>query len=152
MVIAARADELHQHFPSMKSALHFASPDKKMRAKLLGLFFCFARQATCKRARPYRRRRRAGPRIATAKFVTDIPMKKSHRSWTTLDNVEKGLSKITCPKLVLWGRKDFCFNDYFLNRWKDIYPEAKFKVFEEAGHYVIEDAGEEIIKEMRAFI
>ena len=91
-------------------------------------------------------------RIATAKFVTDIPMKKSHKSWTTLENVEKGLSKLTCPKLVLWGRKDFCFNDYFLNRWKGIYPDAKYKVFEDAGHYVIEDAGEELIKEMREFI
>ena len=91
-------------------------------------------------------------RIATAKFVTDIPMKESHRSWTTLENVEKGLSKLTCPKLVLWGRKDFCFNDYFLNRWKGIYPDAEYKVFEDAGHYVIEDAGEELIKEMRAFI
>ena len=91
-------------------------------------------------------------RIASARFVSDIPMKKSHRSWTTLENVEKGLSKITCPKLVLWGRKDFCFNDYFLNRWKDIYPEAKFKVYEDAGHYVIEDAGQDLINEMRAFI
>lgn len=91
-------------------------------------------------------------RIATAKFVTDIPMKTSHRSWKTLENVEKGLSKLTCPKLVLWGRKDFCFNDYFLNRWKGIYPDAKYKIFEDAGHYVIEDAGTELIKEMRAFL
>jgi pimeloyl-ACP methyl ester carboxylesterase len=91
-------------------------------------------------------------RIATAKFVTDIPMKKSHRSFKTLEAVEQGLSKITCPKLVLWGRKDFCFNDYFLNRWRDIYPEAKYKIFENAGHYVIEDESEAVIKEMRAFI
>lgn len=91
-------------------------------------------------------------RIATAKFVTDIPMKKGHRSWSTLDTVEKNLSKLTCPKLVLWGRKDFCFNDYFLNRWKEIYPEAKFKVFEDAGHYVVEDAKDELIAEMRSFI
>ncbi len=91
-------------------------------------------------------------RIATAKFVTDIPMKRSHRSWKTLENIENKLSELTCPKLVLWGRKDFCFNDYFLNRWKGIYPDAKYKVFEEAGHYVIEDAGKDLINEMRSFI
>lgn len=91
-------------------------------------------------------------RIATAKFVTDIPMKKSHRSFKTLEAVELGLSKITCPKLVLWGRKDFCFNDYFLNRWRDIYPEATYKIFEDAGHYVIEDESEAVIKEIRAFL
>lgn len=91
-------------------------------------------------------------RIATAKFVSDIPMKKSHRSWKTLENVEKNLSKLDCPKLVLWGKKDFCFNDYFLNRWKDIYPNATYKEFQDAGHYVVEDAREELINEMRAFI
>jgi len=91
-------------------------------------------------------------RIATAKFVTDIPMKRTHRSWKTLENIENKLSELTCPKLVLWGRKDFCFNDYFLNRWKGIYPDATYKVFEEAGHYVIEDAGKDLINEMRSFI
>ncbi len=91
-------------------------------------------------------------RIATAKFVTDIPMKASHRSWKTLENIENKLSELTCPKLVLWGRKDFCFNDYFLNRWKGIYPDATYKVFEDAGHYVIEDAGKDLINEMRSFI
>lgn len=91
-------------------------------------------------------------RIATAKFVTDIPMKKSHRSYKTLETIENKLSSLTCPKLVLWGRKDFCFNDYFLNRWRNIYPEATYKIFEDAGHYVIEDESAAVIKEMRAFI
>lgn len=91
-------------------------------------------------------------RIATAKFVTDIPMKKSHRSYKTLETIENKLSSLTCPKLVLWGRKDFCFNDYFLDRWRNIYPEATFKIFEDAGHYVIEDESAAVIKEMRAFI
>jgi pimeloyl-ACP methyl ester carboxylesterase len=91
-------------------------------------------------------------RIATAKFVTDIPMKKTHRSYKTLETIENKLSSLTCPKLVLWGRKDFCFNDYFLNRWRNIYPEATYKIFEEAGHYVIEDESAAVIKEMRAFI
>lgn len=91
-------------------------------------------------------------RIATAKFVTDIPMSKSHRSFETLDKIEKSLSQHKCPKLILWGRKDFCFNDYFLNKWQQIYPEANVKIFEDAGHYVIEDAKEEVIGEMRQFI
>lgn len=91
-------------------------------------------------------------RIATAKFVTDIPMKKAHRSYATLERIEKSLSKHTCPKLILWGKKDFCFNEYFLNRWIEIYPDAKRVEFENAGHYVIEDAKDEVISEMRNFI
>jgi len=91
-------------------------------------------------------------RIATAKFVADIPMNPGHRSYQTLKNIELSLPKHKCPILILWGRKDFCFNDYFLNRWREIYPHAAIKTFENAGHYVLEDAGDEIITEMKKFI
>lgn len=91
-------------------------------------------------------------RIATAKFVADIPMKPNHRSYQTLKDIELSLARHKCPKLILWGKKDFCFNDYFLNRWKEIYPDATVKTFENAGHYVLEDAGEEIIKSLKSFL
>ena len=91
-------------------------------------------------------------RIATAKFVADIPMNPKHRSYQTLKNIELSLSKHHCPVLILWGKKDFCFHDYFLNRWKEIYPHATVKIFENAGHYVLEDAGDEIISELKKFI
>lgn len=91
-------------------------------------------------------------RIATAKFVADIPMNPKHRSYQTLKNIELSLPKHQCPILILWGKKDFCFNDYFLNRWKEIYPHATVKTFENAGHYVLEDAKDEIIAELKNFI
>lgn len=91
-------------------------------------------------------------RIATAKFVADIPMNPKHRSYRTLKNIELSLPRHHCPVLILWGKKDFCFHDYFLNRWREIYPHAIVKTFENAGHYVLEDAGEEIIAELKKFI
>ena len=91
-------------------------------------------------------------RIATAKFVADIPMNPGHRSYHTLKNIELSLPKHLCPILILWGGKDFCFNDYFLNHWREIYPQAIVKIFENAGHYVLEDAGNEIVTEMKKFI
>lgn len=91
-------------------------------------------------------------RIAIARFVADIPMNPRHRSYQTLKNIELSLSKHKCPMLILWGKKDFCFNDYFLNRWREIYPHAIVKTFENAGHYVLEDAKDEIIKELRQFL
>jgi len=62
------------------------------------------------------------------------------------------LSQHKCPKLVLWGKKDFCFNDIFLNRWKEIYPEADFKELNSAGHYLLEDSLDECLKEIRNFL
>ena len=91
-------------------------------------------------------------RIATAKFVADIPMNPKHRSYQTLKEIELSLSLHKCPKLILWGKKDFCFNDYFLNRWKEIYPDATVKTLENAGHYVLEDASDEIIKSLKSFL
>ncbi len=91
-------------------------------------------------------------RIATAKFVADIPMNPNHRSYQTLKNIELSLSKHHCPILILWGRKDFCFHDYFLNRWREIYTHATVKIYENAGHYVLEDAKDEIIAELKNFI
>lgn len=91
-------------------------------------------------------------RIATARFVQDIPMNKSHRSFKTLEDIEKGLPQLKCPKLILWGKKDFCFNDYFLNRWKEIYPDAQVHEYQEAGHYILEDAKEDVIKEIHNFV
>ena len=91
-------------------------------------------------------------RIAIARFVADIPMNSNHRSYQTLKDIELSLSKHHCPCLILWGKRDFCFHDYFLHRWKEIYPEASVKTFESAGHYVLEDAGDEIIKELKKFL
>jgi haloalkane dehalogenase len=91
-------------------------------------------------------------RIATARFVKDIPMNSSHPSYHTLFEIEQGLDKLTMPKLFLWGRKDFCFNDYFLNRWQKIYPKAEYKVYEKAGHYVLEDERDEVISSIENFL
>ncbi len=91
-------------------------------------------------------------RIATARFVKDIPMNDSHPSWNTLKEIENKLSALECPKLILWGEKDFCFNMNFYNRWVDIFPKASKKVFKDAGHYVLEDAKEEINKDIFKFL
>ena len=47
-------------------------------------------------------------------------------------------------KLIVWGGRDFCFNDYFYNRWLEIYPEAERRYIADAGHYVLEDAVEAV--------
>ena len=91
-------------------------------------------------------------RIATAKFVKDIPMSETHISYKTLKDIENKLELLKCPKLILWGKKDFCFNDYFLHRWNEIYPNDKVVELPNAGHYLIEDEQDEVIKEIKIFL
>jgi cis-3-alkyl-4-acyloxetan-2-one decarboxylase len=81
-------------------------------------------------------------RIAVHRFVQDIPMKPNHATRPALDQIESGLPLLASrEKIILWGGKDFCFNDHFLKRWCEIYPQALVHRYADAGHYVLEDAG-----------
>lgn len=94
----------------------------------------------------------ANNRIAIAEFVQDIPLKDDHRSYKTLKNIEKNLKHLKIPKLILWGGKDFCFNDLFFNKWKEIYPDAYYKYYKSAGHYILEDEKDDVIKNIQDFM
>lgn len=84
-------------------------------------------------------------RVAVDAFVRDIPMKPSHRSWAKLQAVEHALPQFrNRDVLVIWGGRDFCFNDHFLAQWREIFPQATVHRLADAGHYVIDDAREEV--------
>lgn len=86
-------------------------------------------------------------RVAVHAFVKDIPLDSSHPSYRTLERVERGLEKIKdlqIPFLIIWGGKDFCFNDSFYKEWCERFPEAETHYFENGGHYIIEDEWESI--------
>lgn len=91
-------------------------------------------------------------RIAIAEFVRDIPLSSTHRSYTKLKEIESNLSNLTCPKLILWGGKDFCFNDRFFKKWREIYPDAYYKYYKDAGHYILEDEQKDVIQNIKDFI
>lgn len=91
-------------------------------------------------------------RIAIARFVQDIPLDSKHVSYQTLATIESKLPLLTCKKLICWGAKDFCFHLGFLQRWQQIYPDAKTLVFEQAGHYVLEDETQAVLKAMDEFL
>ncbi len=91
-------------------------------------------------------------RIATLRFVQDIPLSRRHPSYATARWVDEHLNQLGgIPKLICWGAGDFVFDDHFLEEWRRRCPEAEIVRFPHAGHYVLEDAGEEVIERMRAF-
>jgi cis-3-alkyl-4-acyloxetan-2-one decarboxylase len=91
-------------------------------------------------------------RIATARFVKDIPLSENHPSYANLLEIEIKLKTLTCPKLFLWGAKDFCFTTNFLKKWQEFYPDAKSIVYKNGGHYILEDEKDNIIKEANQFL
>lgn len=92
-------------------------------------------------------------RIGVWSFVRDIPMEAAHESRPALEEVERGLPRLSgIPKLILWGGRDFCFDDTFLNRWLGIYPDARVQRLGQAGHYVLEDGGPPAVAAASSFI
>ena len=92
-------------------------------------------------------------RAAVSAFVQDIPREPGHRSWAALAAAEAGLAQFRDrPVLIAWGGRDFCFNDTFLVRWREVFPQARCERFADAGHYVLEDAADEVIPLIRAHL
>ncbi len=92
-------------------------------------------------------------RIAVHRFVQDIPLSPKDRAWSTVQKVSEALPALcAAPTLVVWGRKDFVFDDSFLEEWRRRVPDAEYLVFDDAGHYVLEDEHEVIAPRVRAFL
>ncbi len=92
-------------------------------------------------------------RVAHLRFVQDIPMSDRHPSWPRLVAISEGLGRLgDKPMLVVWGGRDFCFDDRFLEEWRRRFPQAEFHHVADAGHYVVEDAHERIGPWMQRFL
>ena len=92
-------------------------------------------------------------RIATLRFVEDIPLKESHPSYATLTSIEEGLSKLQShPMQILWGEQDFCFTPNFRKQWQERFPNAEVCAWDDVGHYVMEDASERVLERMKDFL
>ncbi len=94
-----------------------------------------------------------GNRIATLKFVEDIPLKPKHSSYETLVDIEEGLAQFQShPMLLVWGEQDWCFTLEFLKEFQKRFPQAETLSLPDAGHYVFEDAHEQILPRLNQFL
>lgn len=92
-------------------------------------------------------------RIATLRFVQDIPLRPGDRSYDLVRSVEDNLHRLAdVPMLICWGEHDFVFDARFLDEWRRRFPRAEVHTFADAGHYVLEDAGEAITPLVRRFL
>jgi haloalkane dehalogenase len=92
-------------------------------------------------------------RIATLRFVQDIPLKPGDSGYDIVQNTESRLPEFTGkPCLLAWGEQDFVFDLHFLNKWKRIFPDAKVLSYPDCGHYIFEDAGQPLIQAIGEFL
>lgn len=92
-------------------------------------------------------------RVATLRFVQDIPMTPAHHSWATVHGIEEQLPQLQAtPLSIIWGGKDWCFDDHFLAGWLQRFPAAEVARIDPAGHYVLEDAPEVVVPRITRFL
>ena len=92
-------------------------------------------------------------RIATLRFVQDIPLTPADRNYPLVSAVASGLEQFrTLPMVILWGELDFVFDRHFLAEWRRRFPDAEVYNFADAGHYILEDAQEEVVPLIREFL
>jgi haloalkane dehalogenase len=91
-------------------------------------------------------------RLATLRFVQDIPLTPRDPAYDTVSRVEAGLEGFReTPILLLWGLKDFVFGEQVLEIFERHWPHAEVHRFRNAGHYVLEDAKDEIPELIESF-
>ena len=92
-------------------------------------------------------------RIATLRFVQDIPATKDDPAFDLVRQVGEQLPVFEkTPTFIVWGGKDFVFDDHFLNTWRKLLPQAKVHYLADAGHYVLEDAAAEVVPLIAEFV
>ena len=93
-------------------------------------------------------------RIATHRFVLDIPLNSRHPTYHTLRHIEDGLNQFRKhPVQLIWGMQDWCFTPHFLERFqREFFPDAETHRLEDAGHYVVEDDHERIVRLVEGFL
>ena len=92
-------------------------------------------------------------RIATLRFVQDIPLKTSDPSHAIVSATASRLDRFAdTPVLICWGDLDFVFDHHFLAVWERTWPHAQVHRFADCGHYVLEDAEQEIGELVQAFV
>ncbi len=92
-------------------------------------------------------------RIATLRFVQDIPLSQNDPGFDILLDTAEHLRKFShLPCLIAWGEKDFVFDQPFLDTWLRLFPQAQTICLRDCGHYVLEDGGRPLLEQISQFI
>ncbi len=92
-------------------------------------------------------------RIATLRFVQDIPLDARDPAWAVVERTEAALPALADkPILLPWGLKDFVFDAAFLERFIEAWPHAEVERYPDCGHYLMEDAGATVVERISRFL
>ncbi len=91
-------------------------------------------------------------RLATLKFVQDIPLYPNDPSYGIVASTDQRLHRLKkIPMLIIWGDHDFVFDRDYFEEWQRRFPHAQTHYLDDAGHYLLEDAPQTCIRLIQRF-
>ena len=92
-------------------------------------------------------------RIATLRFVQDIPLREGDPAWSLVAQAGRALPSFSDrPAFLGWGLRDFVFDAHCLDAFKRAWPNAETHAFDDANHYVLEDKHAVLVPAIRDFL
>jgi haloalkane dehalogenase len=92
-------------------------------------------------------------RIAVLKFVQTIPFAPSDPGFDIVESAERIAANLSqVPVMLLWGLKDFVFDQHFLAAWQSQFPHAETHAWPDGGHYLLDDYADEAIPKIVEFL
>jgi len=92
-------------------------------------------------------------RIATLRFVQDIPLRDGDRAWPLVEETGRRLHELADrPVFIGWGLRDFVFDRHCLDTFVAALPNAEVHAFDDADHYVLEDKHAVLVPMIRDFL
>jgi pimeloyl-ACP methyl ester carboxylesterase len=92
-------------------------------------------------------------RIATLRFVQDIPLREGDPAWALVSEGGRRLPEFADrPAFLGWGLRDFVFDRHCLDGFTRAWPNAEVHAFEDANHYVLEDKHEILVPAITDFL
>jgi len=92
-------------------------------------------------------------RIATLRFVQDIPLREGDPAWPLVEESGRHLHELADrPVFIGWGLRDFVFDRHCLATFTAALPHADVHAFEDADHYVLEDKHDVLVPMIRDFL
>lgn len=92
-------------------------------------------------------------RVAVLRFVQTIPLSDRDPGFDIVSEVETSLGKFRdVPTLLLWGMKDYVFDEHFLKDWQRHFPHAESHTWPDCSHYLLEDAPDDALAKIEAFL
>jgi cis-3-alkyl-4-acyloxetan-2-one decarboxylase len=91
-------------------------------------------------------------RAGTLAFQRDIPLTERDTSAPLMASINKGLSDLDVPMLLVWGMRDPVFQPVFLEQWRQLFPGARIVELADASHFLVEDRPDAVTGAIAEFL